>query len=446
MATHTRTSNLMKPWAWLAAAAAVCLVLASSTALYAINSGVRLGLPWWTAIAAPALVYALVLPLCIPRIRLGGWLVGFFTLAVLHVILGLGTVWLYAHVGFTSFEEALAPAFWRFPPALVLEMVGSLLMMLPFMGVLAPRPAAPRIPPEAAPPRDAMGRKVRDLPASPGKGRQTWAYPSKPAEPAVAPMVSAVPPPVTAVAPAIEEPPVAAPDPLTVRAAPLSGTNGAPPEIADDTTEAVPDFRQALSELFDTGAAASRGQIEEILEPLAEPVPEETSPHFAVEAPVWTVPETTPAPPIHVAPATPQAVEPAAPGAVVRIPFDRVVGQLPPGAFRVPLLQVGARLREAETLLVAQALIVPQLGEGVVQVAWEAVAEQFPAAVFAVTPTEVKDRIVNGRLLLPLDEIATLAGLTRPDVGVYTNIGPVHIDLGVSYQARKPVIKVLGEA
>ena len=72
MATHTRTSNLMKPWAWLAAVAAVCLVLASSTALYAINSGVRLGLPWWTAVAAPALVYALVLPLCIPRIRLRG--------------------------------------------------------------------------------------------------------------------------------------------------------------------------------------------------------------------------------------------------------------------------------------------------------------------------------------------------------------------------------------
>ena len=429
MATHTRTSNLMKPWAWLAAVAAVCLVLASSTALYAINSGVRLGLPWWTAMAAPALVYALVLPLCIPRIRLGGWLVGFFTLTVLHVILGLATVWLYAHVGLTSFEEALAPAFWRFPPALVLEMVGSLLMMLPFMGALAPRPAAPRIPPEAASPRDAMRRKVRDLPAPPGKGRQTWAHPSKPAEPAaapaVAPMVTAVPPPVTAVAPVIEEPPAAASDPLTVHAAPLSGTNGAPPEIADDTTGAVPDFRQALSELFDTGAAASGRQIEEILEPLAEPVPEEASPHFTAEAPVWAVPETTPAPPIHVAPATPQAVDPAAPGAVVRIPFDRVVGQLPPGAFRVPLLQVGARLREAETLLVAQALIVPQLGEGVVQVAWEAVAEQFPAAVFAVTPAEVKDRIVNGRLLLPLDEIVKQL---PPDVfGASMGRGPVEV-------------------
>jgi hypothetical protein len=138
---------------------------------------------------------------------------------------------------------------------------------------------------------------------------------------------------------------------------------------------------------------------------------------------------------------------------MVRIPFDRVVGQLPPGAFRVPLLQVGARLREAETLLVAQALIVPQLGEGVVQVAWEVVAEQFPAAVFAVTPAEVKERIVNGRLLLPLDEIVKQL---PPDVfGASMGRGPVVVPeiesfpapfkpLGWEEPAPSPVASVAG--
>lgn len=429
MATHTRTANLMKPWAWLAAVAAVCLVLASSTALYVINSGVGLGLPWWTAVAAPVLVYALVLPLCIPRIRPGGWLAGFFTLAVLHVTLGLVTAWLYAHVGLTSFEEALAPAFWGFPPALVLEMVGSLLMTLPFMGALAPRRAAPRIPVETLSPGDAMSRRLRDLPAPPDRGHQTWARPAKPATPPVAPMVativSAVPPPVAAVAPTIEEPPVAAPTPITVHAAHLSGTNGAPPDIAVDSVEAVPDFRQALSELFEAGATAPGTQVEEIPEPATEPSSEEASPHLSTEATAWAVPEATTAPPLEAARATPEAGESRAASAVVRIPFDRVVGQLPPGVFRVPLLQVGARLREAETLLVAQALIVPQLGEGVVQVEWEAVAEQFPAAVFAVPPAEVRERIVNGRLLLPLDEIVKQLA---PDVfGVSMGRGPVAV-------------------
>ena len=429
MATHTRTANLMKPWAWLAAVAAVCLVLASSAALYVINSGVRLGLPWWTAVAAPALVYALVLPLCIPRIRPGGWLAGFCTLALLHVILGLATAWLYAHVGLTSFEEALAPAFWGFPPALVLEMVGSLLMTLPFMGALAPRPAAPRIPVETSSPGEAMSRKFRDLPAPPDRGHQTWARPAKPAAPPVAPVVaaivSAVPPPVAAVAPAIEEPPVAAPAPITVHAAHLSGSNGAPLDIAVDSVDAVPDFRQALSDLFEARATSSGTQVEEIPEPITEPPSEEASPHPTSEAPAWAVPEATTTPPLEAAPAPPEAGESQAASAVVRIPFDRVVGQLPPGAFRVPLLQVGARLREAETLLVAQALIVPQLGEGVVQVEWEAVAEQFPAAVFAVPPAEVKERIVNGRLLLPLDEIVKQL---EPDVfGASMGRGPVAV-------------------
>jgi len=423
MAPPKRTSNLMKPWAWLAAVAAVCLALASSTALYAINSGVRLGLPWWTAVAAPALVYALVLPLCIPRIRLGGWLTGFLTLAVLHVALGLATAWLYAHVGFTSFEEALAPAFWGFPPALVLEMVGSLLMTLPFMGALAPRPATPRVQPEAPFPKGATpGRAQQDLSSQSGKSRGTWARASEPSEPPAAPVavavLEAVPPPGTAVAPVLEEPTIAAPERHALHAAPLAGVNGSALETADPSAAETPDFRQALSELFGAPVAERKADTGEALEPLAELVADEVSPRLTAEAPAWAAPND-------IAPVTPQPVEPVSAGAVVRIPFDRVVGQLPPGAFRVPLEQVGARLREAGTLLVAQVLILPQLGEGVVQVAWEAVVEQFPAAVFAVAPAEVKDRIVNGRLLLPLDEIVRQL---PPDVfGASMARGPVAV-------------------
>lgn len=435
MAARGGTSGVMRPWAWLAAFAAVCLVLASSTALYAINSGVRLGLPWWTAVVAPALVYALVLPLCVPRIRLGGWLVGFSALVLLHVLLGLATAWLYAQVGLTSFEEALAPAFWGFPPALVLAMVGSLLMTIPFLGALAPPQAGPRGRPDTVPIAELAPKRIRqEPPPAPVQARQTWARPpeiavapvAEPmvpavvephvepvAEPPVAPVVEPVmepvlaqaPPPVTAaVAPVIEEPPASVPELATVHAASLSGTNGSVSDVAEPAADAAPDFRQALTELF--GAPASRGHGADALETLddpevAEPEVEETIVAAAPEpvAPTLTSPPVEPA-----APARPEP--PAHPTTgMVRIPFERVVGQLPPGAFRVPLAQVGARLREPGTLLVAQALIMPQLGEGVVQVAWEAVSDQFPAPVFAVAPPDVKERIVNGRLLLPLDEI-----------------------------------------
>jgi hypothetical protein len=409
MATSVGISNLKKPWAWLAAIAVFCLALASSTALYVVNPAVKLQLPWWAAVVAPALVYGLVLPLCVPRMRIRGWLAGFFTLVVLHVGIALATAWLYARVGLISFEQALAPALWGFPPALVLAMVGSLVMTLPFLGALAPRATATRPRAGVTPPRAGAPKQPRQAPEIiPSKDRQAWARVSAGAEhesaasAAVTQAVSVLPamavaaPALAEPRPALAEPRIVVPDEPVVHAAPLSGVNGAAPDTAeadeliagvDDVPPAnVPDFRQALSELFGEPAAAP--VVEETLEAPDELVAPEPSFAAAVAAD---------------AALTSEAPAPAA--AVVRIPFDRVVGQLPPGAFRVPLGQVGARLREAETLVVPLDVVVPQLGEGVVQVAWEVVAEQFPAAVFAVAPAEVKERIVNGRLLLPLDEI-----------------------------------------
>ena len=287
MATSAGTSNLKKPWAWLAAIAVFGLALASSTALYVVNPAVKLPLPWWTAVVAPVLVYGLVLPLCVPRMRIGGWLIGFFTLAVLHVGIGLATAWLYARVGFTSFEQALAPALWGFPPALVLSMVGSLVMILPFLAALAPRAAARRPPAEAAPPRAGAAKQPRQAPGIiPAKDRQAWARGPAGAEPtpaAVAVARAASAPPAAAVAapaleepsPAVAEPPMVVPDEPAVHAAPLSGVNGAAPDTAeaDELTAgsddlppaAVPDFSQALSDLF--GAPPAAPVVEETVEP-----------------------------------------------------------------------------------------------------------------------------------------------------------------------------------
>ena len=200
---------------------------------------------------------------------------------------------------------------------------------------------------------------------------------------AVAAPALAAPPPALAV------PPAPARDEPVVHAAPLSGVNGAAPDTAEVDAPAaegddlppvnVPDFRQALSELF--GEPATAPATEETLEAPEELVAPEPSFTAAVAADA----PATPAEPVGAE--APGVFETSGvSGAVVRIPFDRVVGQLPPGAFRVPLGQVGARLQETEMLVVPLDVVVPQLGEGVVQVAWEVVAEQFPASVFAVAP------------------------------------------------------------
>jgi len=441
MATTRRASNLKKPWAWLAALAALGLVLASSTALYVVNPSVKLTLPWWTAIAAPAAIYALILPLCVPGLRAGGWLAGFGILALLHLALGATTAWLYSVVTFLPVRQFVASAFWSFPPALVLDMVGALVMTLPFLDALAPRPAGKKSVRPAAPKpvaADAKGREswVRGSgPVKAGAGERTLVMGGPPlsasaagagfglatggvttgvvttagaatteaprppvAEPERPPVIQDVPAwrdvPAWPEVPAWQEVPAepelspALPnvgeDPL-VPAATLSSTNGVQSEILEDMSTApetreapeaaLPDFRQALKELF--GDLAT----------------EETPPADVTE------PSEPPAAPVTA------ASEPTEAGSMIRIPFERVSGQLPPGAFRLPLHQVGAQLVERDMLLVPQSLIVPQLGEGVVQVEWDVVAGQFPPEVFAVPLSEVAPRIVNGRLLLPLDEI-----------------------------------------
>jgi hypothetical protein len=183
----------------------------------------------------------------------------------------------------------------------------------------------------------------------------------------------------------VEEPLVPAPT--------LSSTNGAQAETLEDIPAAsetaqagaapLPDFRQALKELFGDLATEDTRSADAAM---GEETPE------ALERSEVSTETVTPAPPTEG-------------GGAIRIPFERVMGQLPPGAFRLPLHQVGAQLAEREVLVVPQALIVPQLGEGVVQVEWDVVAGQFPPEVFAVPLSEVATRIVNGRLLLPLDEI-----------------------------------------
>lgn len=191
MAISAGTSKLKNPWAWLAAVVVFDLVLALSTALYVVNPAVKQPLPWWAAVVVPVLVYALVLQLCVPRIRMGGWLAGFLTLAVLHVGIGLATARLYATVRVTSYEQALTLALGGFPPALVLAMIGSLVMTLPFLGAFAPRAVVSRLQTEAAPPRAGATKKPRQAPPevipAPGviqdEDRHPWTRPAG-AEPA----------------------------------------------------------------------------------------------------------------------------------------------------------------------------------------------------------------------------------------------------------------------
>jgi hypothetical protein len=137
-------------------------------------------------------------------------------------------------------------------------------------------------------------------------------------------------------------------------------------------------------------------------------------PAVAVEAappapPVLPIGGATPAgglggssrPPKSVIP--PMPIRAAADAETVRIPFTRIAAQLPGEAFLVPVEQLGESMRSPHELLVSRSLVIGQLGEGRVEVAWTLVEDQFPTLGFALETAEIRRRYPDLRLSLPLD-------------------------------------------
>ena len=62
-------------------------------------------------------------------------------------------------------------------------------------------------------------------------------------------------------------------------------------------------------------------------------------------------------------------------------------------------------LRPGVSLLVPRKLLLPHLREGLAPVKWEVVADQFPLDELALTHEEIAERLPDGSLLLPLDEV-----------------------------------------
>lgn len=106
------------------------------------------------------------------------------------------------------------------------------------------------------------------------------------------------------------------------------------------------------------------------------------------------------------APAVPAAVETGLP-TTLRIGFGRIASQFPAEAFRMPVDRVAANLLEPGQILVPRRLAEPQLAEGVVRVAWEDIASQFPPQSLALTAEELSARIAGGTIALPLDEVVS---------------------------------------
>jgi hypothetical protein len=133
--------------------------------------------------------------------------------------------------------------------------------------------------------------------------------------------------------------------------------------------------------------------------PAPEPAPS------AAMSPARKSPPPPPRPTVKSPPAPPVIDGEAEP--VIRVPFDRIAGQLPPEVFTLPPARLAESLQEPHVLLVPRRLVLPQLGEGAVEVAWALVESQFPELAFAMPQAEVRRRFPEWVLSLPMDVVVS---------------------------------------
>jgi hypothetical protein len=90
---------------------------------------------------------------------------------------------------------------------------------------------------------------------------------------------------------------------------------------------------------------------------------------------------------------------------MVRVAFSRLADQLPVEMFARGRQGLSDMLRPGVSLFVPRGLLLPHLAEGVAPVKWKVVADQFPRDELAFTDAEIAERLPDGSLLLPLDEV-----------------------------------------
>jgi hypothetical protein len=321
MAPRSSTGKIS---AWFVVLAGLALYVGLVYGLAQFRVPLDIRLPWWAIQLAPAVLYAVLAMLCMRRASAVGWLFGTIILCGAHVLVGMGTVLLYA-----TFDPAAAgpvsEIVLRFPP---------------------PLPQVLWVPLLLVPLRDLWGR---------GRGRAAA---------------------LERACRAAARRQAARPRSSELEGLRASGVTGSAGESS------VRAGASAADPLALASVSARQGAAGPLVMAAAEP---------GETASAW--------PPSLLD----HAALPPREG-MVRIPFARVAEQFPPEAFALPLHRVGAELPDPDHLLVPRATVVSQLPEGVVRVAWQDIASQFPDTLLAISAAEMIERLRFG-LRLPLDEI-----------------------------------------
>jgi hypothetical protein len=350
MARHRTLVRLSRA---LRALAVIVATAAGTTALFQADLGRGLVMPSWKVATAPPVLYltiALVAMRYLPLDRKLGWVLA---ACGVNLALGLASAVTLSLSYPMSLEGALARALWTYVPAPIIHLVAAPLVLLAWRSRVVPG-------------RVTMRRQRDERVAS-----------------AAAVLVPG--PPLATATPNWDA--VLRPSSLPAWAA---GPGPAPFERVPEIESRGPERPTvAVLEIPD-----------EAVDPTAAAPASASPPRLSVPPPVAPAAPTAPPPP------TATIDPPAAPDEpVVRVPLLKVAAQLPPDVFTLPPERLAESLREPHVLVVPRRLVVPQLGEGAVEIAWTLIEDQFPELALAVPAAEVRRRFPEWVISLPMDEV-----------------------------------------
>jgi hypothetical protein len=335
-------SSVHQVSAWLIVAAGLPLYGALVLVLGMIRVSPSLSLPWWVGQAVPPILYAIIVRLTIRRVSVIRWVVATLCLWGVHGVLGMLTAAALTRMGPLPFDMATSGPF---PPLAVPGIFWVPLLLVPFRDLVGGHPPAP--------PRRRTAVRQSD-----GVHHDGTTTPAQVAPPAMA----------------------------------QSGMSPKPRKPGPGATTSRP--------LADKPGSGQTGSVR-------HPSPVHRGPAGGSVAPGEATPGAAPV--VDAAGCSPRRLdeEPAhdASPVLVRVSFARVIDQFPPGMFHESLDRVGASLAEPGHLLIPQRLVLAQLAEGFVRAGWEVVAGQIPRHLLSMTDEEITQRLADGQLVLPLDEL-----------------------------------------
>jgi hypothetical protein len=347
------------------------------------------------ALVIPPVFYVLVALVIVRPLALVPLIGAAAVMCGLHGFLVAATGALFMIPDLLDYGAAVAFALWGSPAVTLLQLTATPLVF----ARLRPLVSAPRPPRGDA--RAAVTQRRVEAPAMAGAPRPLASAEAAPA-PALHP---------SAPAPSLRPSP-APPVPAAAFVSRLRADAG-------HSTTSAPSAPHTAASPPSTPTAVTRSVVSPL--PAATRQPVAKTPAGVAMAEAKSAPATPAEPKRGEAPSK-RALDREEP--MIRVPFVRIADQLPVEMFARGPEGLKDTLRPGVSLLVPRKLLLPHLGEGLAPVKWDVVADQFPLDELAMTHEEIAERLPDGSLLLPLDEVIPqippeLLTLSTPPVDVH---------------------------